>query len=344
MLEEILKQHIEVHGPITQSEFMEFALQHPKYGYYQKHESVSKDFTTAPEVSQVFGELIGAWAIDIYQKLGQPHQVSLVELGPGKGTLMKDFLRVAQIHSPPFYQAINLSLIEKHPELRKIQKSIGHSNMIFAENFEDIPANQSPFIILANEFFDAIPTNYYIRKDNKLYERRLACKQNQLHFNMEYVKEDQGEDLIWEHSPITMNIIHQICDRLLKQSGIFLCIDYGYDQGQGDSLQALYNGEPSDPLTHMGESDLTCHVNFKAIKEFALSRDLCVSGPLPQGLFLRNLGLDQRFDSLKMKNPDQAAQLDAARTRLTHPQQMGSLFKVIAIYSPATLLPEGFES
>lgn len=344
MLEEIVKQYIHEKGSISQSQFMELALHHPELGYYRKQESISRDFTTAPEISQVFGELIGAWATDIFVKLGNPNEISLIELGPGKGTLMKDFLRVAHNLYPPLFQAIDLSLVEIHPELKALQTSIHHPNIHFAERMEDIPQTKAPLMIIANEFFDALPTDYFMRQENQLFERHLILEQDQLQFSMTPIEEDQGPDHSWEYSESTHKIINDICDRLLQQTGVFLCIDYGYESGQGETLQAINKGEYSNPLLHIGESDLTCHVDFSAIKNIALSKGLGVSGPISQGSFLTNLGIEARFNALKNQNPTQTAQLNAAHSRLTHPQQMGSLFKVLAVYSPSTLLPEGFQT
>lgn len=342
MLESLIGQEIHENGPLSQSRFMELALQHPTYGYYRSQEAVGRDFTTSPEISQVFGELIGAWAIDYYLKLKQPKSVSLIELGPGKGTMMSDFLRIANM-SESFSEAVSVTLVEMNPLLKEAQRQAIQSPTTWVERFEDVPHTSSPLIIIANEFFDALPTNCYIRRDNVLYEKRVAIKEGKLAFTPIMLEESQGPDHIREESPAASSLIHEICARLLKQMGVFLCIDYGYEKGGGESLQALFEGELSDPLINVGKSDLTCHVNFGRLKEIALSQGLGVLGPLPQGQFLKAIGIDTRIEMLKRENPSQKANLDVAVTRLIHPQQMGTLFKVMAIFSPPTIIPAGFE-
>lgn len=342
MLESLIKQEIHENGPLSQSRFMEFALHHPLHGYYRSREAVGHDFTTSPEISQVFGELMGAWAIDYYQKLKEPKNMSLIELGPGKGTLMADFLRTAKI-SKSFIESINVTLVETNPLLKAIQLKTIPSSATWTLRFEDIPLSSSPLIIIANEFFDALPTDCYVRKDDVLYEKRVAVKDGKLAFTPIMLQDSRGPNQTWEESPTAAILTHEICTRLLKQTGVFLCVDYGYERGAGDSLQALFKGELSDPLTHVGQSDLTCHVNFDQLKGIALSRGLSVLGPLSQGQFLKMIGIDMRIEMLKRENPSQKASLEAAAIRLTHPQQMGDLFKVMAIFSPSTVAPAGFE-
>jgi SAM-dependent MidA family methyltransferase len=235
--------------------------------------------------------------------------------------------------------------VEINPLLKAIQFKRISSFATWFERLEDVPLSSSPLIIIANEFFDTLPTNCYIRKDNVLYERRVNIEDGKLVFTPVRLHESQGPDQIREESPPASSLTHEICTRLLKQTGIFLCIDYGYERGGGggDSLQALFGGELSDPLTHVGRSDLTCHVNFCHLKEIALSRGLGVLGPLPQRQFLKTIGLDMRIEMLKHETPSQKANLEMAATRLTHPQQMGTLFKVMAVFSPPTVAPAGFE-
>ena len=319
---------------------MELALQHPTHGYYRTQQAVGRDFTTAPEISQLFGELIGAWAIDIYEKLGNPPQINLIELGPGRGTLMADLLRVAPL-SPPFLQALQIHLVEINPLLKQSQqKTIDHPTLHWHETINTLPT-QAPLIILANEFFDALPTNYYIRKENILYERQVDLAKEE--FVLHPLGPDEGEDTAWEESPATLMIFETLGQRLHTQEGALLLIDYGYETGQGDTLQALYQGAPSSPLSHVGQSDVTSHVNFGALKKAALDQGLTVFGPVPQGSFLKNLGIDVRTALLKHKNPQMSASLTAACERLTHPHQMGTLFKVMAIASSNALPLEGFE-
>jgi len=344
MLESLIRKEIQEKGPLSQSRFMELALSHSTFGYYRSQEAIGGDFTTSPEVSQVFGELISAWSIDYYEKWDEPKNISLVELGPGKGTLMADFLRVAKKLSPRFCQALNIYMVEINPVLKAIQqKTISHT-LNYVEKFSQIPNSAGPMIIIANEFFDVFPTHCYIRKDNILYERCIDQKEDKFVFTLVEKGDDEGPDQIWEKSSQAKGFMHEICARLVRQDGIFLCIDYGYEQGEGDSLQALFEKKPSDPLSHVGRSDLTCHVNFSCLKEIALSYGLGVSGPLPQGQFLKNIGLDVRIEMLKYKNPSKKQSLEVGAIRLTHPEQMGSLFKVMAVFSPSSLISIGFEN
>ncbi len=344
MLKEIVERDIQEKGPLSQYRFMEFALQHPLYGYYRAHEGIGRDFTTAPEVSQMFGELLGAWAIDYYEKLGCPQRITLVELGPGKGTLMADFLRVAKLF-PSFFQALTLYLVDINPALRKAQqKVIHHPSAVWIEAIEEIPLSSDPLILIANEFFDALPTQCYVRQDNVLYERTVESQDGVLTFALRPLHKDEGPPQIWEDTPAALTILQDINARLLKQGGVLLCLDYGYEKGEGDSLQALFEGAPSSPLAHVGHADLTCHVNFGRFKDVAQSQGLGVLGPLPQGEFLKNIGLEKRAEMLKHKNPTRRAELEAAALRLAHPHHMGELFKAMAVFSPSTCCPAGFES
>lgn len=338
MLESRLRQEIQEKGPLSQSLFMELSLQ----TYYGTHDSM-KDFTTSPEVSQMFGELIGLWVLDLYEKLGSPPHIMLVELGPGKGTLMADVLRVAKVF-PPFFQALDVHLVEISPLLKEAQeKSIRHPDVTWHESFDDIPISCNPIILIANEFFDVLPTSCYIRKENILYERCIGMKEEDFSFVLVPLRKDQGPDHLWEESPLVCALMQDINTRLLKQSGAFLCIDYGYATGEGETFQALFEGCPSNPLSHVGESDLTCHVNFGHLKTLSVAQGLGMREPLPQGHFLKNLRIDKRVEALKRQNPSQGAILDAAYTRLTHPQQMGTLFKAMTVFSPLSLTPLGFE-
>jgi NADH dehydrogenase [ubiquinone] 1 alpha subcomplex assembly factor 7 len=343
MLESLLHQEVQEKGPLSQSRFMELALQHPLYGYYRSQEAISRDFTTSPEISQLFGDLIGAWVIDCYEKLNQPQALSLIELGPGKGTLMADILRIGKL-SAPFLKALKVHLVEINPLLKEAQRKVIQHPATWIEKLEEVPNSNAPLMIIGNEFFDALPTHCYARKDNVLYERCVDCEDGKLVFILMPLQKDPGPDQIWESSAAVDVVMDAICSRLLRQSGVFLCIDYGYEKGRGDSLQALYKGQPSHPLSHVGTSDLTCHVNFGHLKEIALSKGLDVLGPLPQGQFLKNLGLDLRLERLKNQNPFHKASLEAGALRLTHPQQMGELFKVMAVFPPSFIKPIGFET
>jgi NADH dehydrogenase [ubiquinone] 1 alpha subcomplex assembly factor 7 len=342
MLETLLRKEIQEKGPLSQKSFMDMALRHPRYGYYRSQQPISHDFVTSPEICQAFGEIIGLWAIDCFHKLQQPDTISLIELGPGKGTMMADLLRAAAV-SKSFEEALKIYCVEINPIFREAQYGAISRPASWVESFKDIPSQKNPVIIIANEFFDVMPVQYFVRKNNVVSQRSIALQEDQFAYTLNPLHENMGPDEAWEECPEAEELMHHICKRLLNETGVFLCIDYGYEEGRGDSLQALYQGAPSDPLAYIGLSDLTCHVNFGRLKEIALSQGLGVLGPLPQGKFLKNIGFDTRIEMLKQNNPSQKASLEAAATRLTHPQQMGSLFKVMAVFSPASILPLGFE-
>ncbi|MBS0272078.1 MAG: SAM-dependent methyltransferase [Proteobacteria bacterium] len=342
MLSSYVYQEIQENGPLSQAHFMELALEHPLYGYYRTQTAIAQDFITSPEVCQVFGELIAAWALDYYAKLGFPEKISLIELGPGKGTLLSDFLRISE-HSKTFSEALHIFLVETNPLLKKLQRQNINGSLIWSDRFSDLPLPSNPLIIIANEFLDTFPTHYYTRREHVLYERCISIQDDKLVFSFHKQGDNVGPNLSWEESPKTQSLINEICTLLSKQNGVFLCIDYGYEKGEGDTLQALFQGSHADPLSNIGKSDLTCHVDFGSVKKIALSHGVGVLGPIPQGQFLKNLGIDIRVETLKKKNPSHQASLEAAVTRLVHPQQMGSLFKVMALFSPPTLFPTGFE-
>lgn len=337
MPETQIRKEIKEKGPLPQSRFMELALQ----AYYSGEDSIGQDFTTAPEVSQMFGELVGLWALDLYQQMGSPESLTYVEVGPGRGTLMADILRVAKL-SPSFSKALDIHFVEFSPRLKALQKQrLPQVPVTWHESLETLPC-AAPLLIVANEFFDALPVSYYLREQGILYERCVDVQAGELVFTFQPLTQEKGPEERWEESAETLKWMKAICRRLKTQGGAFLCLDYGYEEGEGETLQALFEGEPSSPLRHIGASDLSCHVNFGILKQEALDQGCGVSGPLPQGYFLNNLNIKQRLDSLKMQNPSKKAELEAAYTRLTHPVHMGLLFKVLAVVSPSSLLPLGF--
>jgi len=338
MLETQIKQQIKEKGPLPQSRFMELALK----AYYSGEASIGQDFTTAPEVSQLFGELIGLWTLDLYQQLGSPEKILYVELGPGRGTLMKDILRVAKL-SPPFLKALDIHFVEFSPRLKKLQQqALPGIPVTWHESFETIPSSSAPLLIVANEFFDALPAAYYLRKKGILYERCVDVRDGELIFAFQPLREGEGADTSWEESADTMRWVRAIFERLKAQTGAFLCFDYGYEKGEGETLQALFEGTLSSPLQHIGASDMSFHVNFGLFRREALEQGISVWGPLSQGLFLNRLNIKQRVESLQKQNPTKGGELEAAYARLTHPLQMGLLFKALAMTSPSSLLPLGF--
>jgi SAM-dependent MidA family methyltransferase len=309
--------------------------------YYATHDPFA-DFTTAPEISQVFGELLGLWAAVTWQAMGSPDPVILVETGPGRGTLMRDALRAIAKTAPAFRAALRLHLIETSPRLRTIQAE--HlSGAVWHERAEDLPAG--PFLLLGNEFLDALPIRQFVGRASGWTER--------------YVRDGVFEEVSYSDGPrpAAEGDVVEVCEqalilatylgrRIVRDGGAALLLDYGPESGAaGDSLQALRNGKPVDPLSKPGTADLTAHVDFEAFGLAARQAGVAVHGPVPQGLFLARLGLFQRSGVLARSQPPAraAAILDAAR-RLAEPDRMGRLFKAICLCHPSLPTPAGFES
>ncbi len=306
--------------------------------YYARHDPFA-DFTTSPEISQVFGELIGLWCAVVWQGMGSPDPVLLVEAGPGRGTLMADALRAVSQAAPDFAAALRLHLIEASPRLRELQASRLPAAM-WHETLDDVPTGAT--LLLANEFLDALPIRQFVRRSAGWTERHLLGSRF-----VERPADDPGlqanEDEVAELGEAARLFVASVARRLAADTGAALFVDYGPSRtGPGDSLQALRGGRPSAPLAAPGESDLTAHVDFQAMAEVAAA-SCDVHGPLPQGVFLTRLGLFQRAGTLARTQPAAraSAQIEAAR-RLAEPDQMGRLFKVLAVCHPGLPQPPGF--
>jgi NADH dehydrogenase [ubiquinone] 1 alpha subcomplex assembly factor 7 len=357
-LEEEIRRIIAFDGPMPISEYMRTCLTHPKYGYYVTRDPLGSlgDFTTAPEVSQMFGELLGAWAAAVWQQMGSPARVNLVELGPGRGTLMADALRAAKA-LPAFRAAIAVHLVEMSDVLTaKQRETLGASGVPVAwhRDVREIPAG--PTIVLANEFFDALPIHHAVRGEQSWHERVVAIgKDDRLAFAVNPVPLPDFEKTLpdavrsapvgaiyeWRSSTYALEIIRH----LKSHGGAALIIDYGYGETQvGETLQGVRRHTYADPLDHPGEIDLTAHVDFAALAHTGRASGMTVNGPLTQGEFLRRLGVEQRSTRLKANaTPQQAADIDSALARLTAPDQMGELFKVLVIADPKLGALPGFE-
>jgi SAM-dependent MidA family methyltransferase len=342
-------------GPISVERYMELALTHPRYGYYRTHDpfGVEGDFVTAPEISQMFGELIGLWAADCRSRMGRPHRLRLVELGPGRGTLMADALRAARI-VPEFLAAISLHLVETSEALRQRQEQALRDYEIASswhQRFEDVPPG--PMILIANEFFDALPIRQFVRAGTGWHEHLIGLGEGgALAFGLSKEPERSldlaaPEGAILEIAPSSLMLARSIAERLTADGGAALIIDYGHmRRGFGDTFQALRRHGFADPLASPGESDLTAHVDFAALGEAARKAGAVVHGPVTQGAFLRALGIEARADRLKARaTPAQGAAIDAALTRLTGTAegQMGALFKAMAITERRLGSIAGFE-
>jgi NADH dehydrogenase [ubiquinone] 1 alpha subcomplex assembly factor 7 len=299
------------------------------------------DFTTAPEISQVFGECLGLWAAVTWRRLGSPAPVILAEAGPGRGTLMADALRAIGRAAPDFRAALTVHLIETSPRLRAIQaERIGAA--IWHERLEDMP--EGPMILLANEFLDALPIRQFVRRGAAWAERFVGPDG----FILVDTADDPGlvaeDGAVVERCEVAEAIAASLGGRLASYPGTALFLDYGPEvSAPGDSLQAIAGGKPVDPLGPPGAADLTAHVDFARFGAAARSAGAAVSGPVPQGLFLARLGLFQRTNQLaRGQPPAQAMALMEGARRLGEPDRMGRLFKVLAIGSTGLTDLAGF--
>jgi SAM-dependent MidA family methyltransferase len=331
------------------AEYMALCLAH----YYGTRDPFGAhgDFITAPEVSQMFGELIGLWAAAVWQQMGSPARVHLIELGPGRGTLMADALRAAKA-MPKFREAISVHLIEISPVLKARQRKTLRDTGVPIEwypDLQEVPAG--PAIIIANEFFDALPVHQAVKHAGAWYERCVGIGANdKLEFTLaaEPLSDDMvpaalrgaAEGSVFEWRDAAAG---QALGRRVAQGGAALVIDYGHTQsGLGETLQAVGAHAYADPLATPGEIDLTAHVDFERLIADATSAGSAAFGPIEQGEFLRRLGIEVRTAKLKANaSPEQAAAVDAALARLTGrgSKQMGALFKVAAFASPGLALP-----
>ena len=314
--------------------------------YYATHDPYA-DFTTAPEISQVFGELLGAWAAAVWDAMGRPDPLLLAEAGPGRGTLMADALRALAQVAPECRAALRLHLIEASPLLRARQAA-RLPDAQWHERVADLPAG--PLILIANEFLDALPIRQFVRRGGAWMERfvengafvELCTEAIPL---THPVPRCGGEGEVLEVREPALEFAGWLGMRIAEQGGAALIIDYGPEcSAPGDSLQALRDGRPADPLADAGAADLTAHVDFQAIAEAARAAGAAVHGPVPMGLFLVRLGLFQRTDRLaRGRPPAQAAALVAASSRLAEPMHMGRLFKVLAVADPRLPALPGLE-
>jgi SAM-dependent MidA family methyltransferase len=347
-LEAEIRRIIETDGPISVADYMRLCLGHPQHGYYVTRDPLGAqgDFITAPEVSQMFGELIGAWAAAVWQQMGTPREVRLIELGPGRGTLMADALRSARA-LPEFADALSVHLVETSPVLREAQQAkLGAVNWHF--QIEDVP--EGPCIAIANEFVDALPVDQLVKDRDGWHMRMVGVVDDRLAFVVSpdalparaEIEAPSGAILESRHDrPLAL-----LARRIAGHRGAALVIDYGHAvTGFGDTLQAVREHRYADPLAGPGESDLTTQVDFAALARTARREGTRAHGPIPQGDFLRRLGIAQRAARLNQNaTPQQAADIDSALARLTAGDQMGDLFKVLAIGHPDIAALPGFDS
>ncbi len=312
--------------------------------YYATHDPYS-DFTTAPEISQVFGELLGLWAAVTWQAMGRPNPIIFAEAGPGRGTLMSDALRAIRAAMPDFAEAAHLHFVETSPRLCERQQAL-HPQAIWHPRIDDLP--KGPLLLLANEFLDALPIRQFIRHEHTWLERWVENGAFRDQPTTEALPAAAPGTVIERCEPACA-LAATVARRFLSHPGAALFLDYGPEHSApGDSLQALQAGRPTDPLADPGAADLTAHVDFEAFANAARAAGATVYGPVAQGVFLAKLGLFQRTDRLAHgRPPHEAFALKASARRLAEPDQMGRLFKAIVLcHSTAHSLahvPAGFE-
>jgi NADH dehydrogenase [ubiquinone] 1 alpha subcomplex assembly factor 7 len=294
------------------------------------------DFTTAPEISQVFGELLGLWAAVVWQGMGSPDPVLLVEAGPGRGTLMVDALRAIRRMTPDFAAAVRLHLVENSPSLRAVQAC--KLDATWHDRLEDVP--DGPMILLANEFLDALPIRQFVRR--AAWCERYVDNGGFIERETDEALPDAPEGSVLERCEPALALARHLGQRLAAQGGAALFLDYGPEVSAfGDSLQALQSQANCDPLVEAGTADLTAHVDFQAFAEAAVGA--AHFGPVPQGMFLARLGLFQRTGVLaRTQQPEAAARMMQSARRLAEPDAMGRLFKVLAVCHPDLSQPPGF--
>ncbi len=354
-LKDRLAREIALTGPMTVADYVTRCLHDPQDGYYATRPAIGAtgDFITAPMVSQMFGELIGLWAVEVWQRLGAPERVRLVEVGPGDGTLMADALRAARL-APDFLQAVDLILIEPSAPLREAQArmladSDLHPRWVSAL---DRIETDAPVILIANEVLDCLPARQFVKTEDGWAERRVGVSDDgDLLFGLTKItggfkRPDYGVEpgQTIEISDQQAGFGRDLAQLVKAASGAALLIDYGRSKaGAGDTLQGLRRHQKVDPLTDPGEVDLTQWADFPAVLEAAIHAGAEITGCLGQGEFLRLLGIEHRAERLKAGRPDAAPVIDRQLERLTGDDQMGTLFKACAIFSPRALVVPGFE-
>lgn len=348
-LEQEIAAQIARDGPMPVHEFMRLCLSHPQHGYYRTQQAIGAagDFVTAPEISQVFGELIGLWAAEIWAAIGRPSPVLLVELGPGRGTLMADALRAITKVAPEFRQALRVHLVDINTALRPQQKTaLEQANPTWHESIETLP--EGPLIVIANEFFDALPIRQLVRTEGGWRERAVGLDGERLTFVAGDPVEWQSSAAVGsvaETSPESEDRMRAIARRITRHRGAALIVDYGpFESGPGDTLQAVRRQQKVDPLAEPGLADLTAHVDFTRLAAIARAENTVAYGPITQGTLLRRLGVAVRAASLiKSAGAARGKAIETAIARLIEPDQMGTLFKALAVVDPGQAPPPGFD-
>jgi len=365
-LGELLARRIRIAGPITVAEYMAEALGHPQYGYYKQGDpfGLEGDFITAPEISQMFGELLGAWCAAVWETMGRPAPVRLVELGPGRGTLMADALRGTR-RAVGFHAAVDLHMVETSPYLRgrqaeALKRVVPTIAPCWHDAFDDVP--DGPLLLVTNELFDALPIHQFEFQGGRWLERVIDVDSSGdgLVFALRppgaalalatTPPQPAHQGMVVEACPAGIALAAAIGRRVAQHGGAALIVDYGHDgsgcdgSGCGDSLQAVRRHQKHAVLAKPGTADLAAHVDFGALARAGLEAGAAVYGPIPQNTLLERLGIKLRATALaRNATPAQAADVQAATERLLHLEQMGTLFKALAITAPILPAPPGFD-
>ncbi len=355
-LKERLAREIALTGPMTVADYVVRCLHDPQGGYYATRPAIgaSGDFITAPMVSQMFGELIGLWAVELWRRLGAPERVRLVEVGPGDGTLMADALRAARL-DPEFLRAVDLVLIEPSPPLRDAQARILADSDVHPRWVAtlDRVETDAPVILVANEVLDCLPARQFVKTEDGWAERRVGVDDaGGLTFGLVKITGgfrrpafpvEPGQTIEISEQQATFG--RELGSLVKAAGGAALLIDYGRSKPEaGDTLQALRRHRKVNPLESPGEADLTQWADFPTVLEAAVHAGADVTGCLGQGEFLRLLGIEHRAVALRAGRPDATAVIDRQLDRLIGPDQMGTLFKACAIFSRRSLIVPGFKT
>ena len=355
-LNKYLRDMITHHGPLSVAQFMDICLSHPRYGYYMTRDPFGRDgdFTTAPEISQMFGELLGAWLADCWLQMGRPSSFIWLDCGPGRGTLMADMIRATR-NIPGLHEAAQIYMLETSPHLRGVQQATcaQAQDITWIAGLNELP-DDLPILATGNEFLDALGVHQFQYKNGQWYERVVGLDDGyELNFGLMPVPDGLSErmpangpdeDGVYEVAPQRESFMRDLCDRLAARGGACLFIDYGFQgPATGDTLQAVKNHDFCDPLAYPGEADITSHVDFAPLRDIAYQYGLKPRGPLSQNLFLKRIGIDHRYAILDQNcTPAQRDELYSAYKRLMDEAQMGTLFKAFALHTPA-IAPGGFD-
>ena len=353
-LEQFIRRRIELSGPISVADFMALAMNSPETGYYAKSAppGLKGDFTTAPEISQVFGEILGLWAGVAWQQMGSPQPVLLVECGPGRGTMMRDMLRSAAFVDG-FRESLEVHLVETSPALKRVQfETLTDERISWHATVDDLP--DVPAILIANEFLDALPVRQFVRAPDGWTERRVDNAAVGFRFVLEARNDAEGHvpprlrdaepGAIFELAESARTFAIQVARHINSTGGTALVIDYGHDRSAlGETLQAVRHHTITDVLRNVGDADLSSHVDFEPLVEQLQLGGATAYGLVSQRQFLRRIGIEERTEALAAAVPSQAAEIRIATKRLIDPRQMGTLFKVLAATAPGVAPPAGFE-